>query len=137
MYGMGFQGIRQGADLTSSEFSNKAESTRLSQSAGSGLGAAIGTGVGAMFGGVGAGVGGAIGGMIDDGCWVAREVYGNDNPKWLYFYLWKEFAAPNWFKWVYDKFGERFARFIKSRVKIKNIIRTWMDTKILINGETR
>jgi hypothetical protein len=63
-------------------------------------------------------------------CWVAREVFGNDNPQWLEFYDWKEFKAPKWFKKLYDSFGERFAKFISNKPKLKKLIKTWMEGKI-------
>jgi hypothetical protein len=64
------------------------------------------------------------------GCWVAREVFGIDNPQWLEFYDWKEFKAPKWFKKLYDSFGERFAKFISNKPRVKKIIKTWMEDKI-------
>ena len=64
------------------------------------------------------------------GCWVAREVFGNENPQWLAFYDWKESKAPKWFKKLYDSFGERFAKFISNKPKLKKLIKTWMEDKI-------
>jgi len=31
-------------------------------------------------------------------CWVAREVYGADNPRWLEFRTWLLTQAPAWFR---------------------------------------
>ena len=76
---------------------------------------------------IGAGLG-AAGSIL--GCWVAREVFGNDNPQWLAFYDWKESNAPKWFKKLYDSFGERFAKFISNKPKLKKRIKTWMEDKI-------
>jgi hypothetical protein len=64
------------------------------------------------------------------GCWVAREVYGIENPRWLAFRHWLFTESPSWFKNLYIKHGERFAKFISNKPFIKNIIRKWMDTKI-------
>ena len=64
------------------------------------------------------------------GCWVAREVFGNENPQWLAFYDWKESKAPKWFKKLYDSFGERFAKFISNKPKLKKRIKTWMEDRI-------
>lgn len=64
------------------------------------------------------------------GCWVAREVFGNENPQWLAFYDWKESKAPKWFKKLYDSFGERFAKFISNKPRLKKRIKTWMEGKI-------
>jgi len=64
------------------------------------------------------------------GCWVAREVFGNDNPKWLLFYHWKETQAPCWFKDLYNKHGEAFAEWISDKPRIKSMIRWWMESRI-------
>ena len=63
-------------------------------------------------------------------CWVAREVYGIDNPKWLEFREWMLNDAPNWFRNLYVKYGERIAKFISKKPRVKSIIRKWMNTKI-------
>tara|TARA_Y100000593_G_scaffold93634_1_gene189262 strand:+ start:577 stop:1458 length:882 start_codon:yes stop_codon:yes gene_type:complete len=72
---------------------------------------------------------GALGGGWAS-CWVAREVYGAENPKWLEFFHWKEFEGPAWFRATYNRFGEGVARFIKDKPRIKNAIRNWMDARI-------
>ena len=79
---------------------------------------------GAMIGAVG-----SIGGGMAK-CWVAREVFGNENPQWLAFFDWKETKAPKWFKKLYNSFGERFAKFISNKPKLKKLIKTWMEDKI-------
>lgn len=63
-------------------------------------------------------------------CWVAREVYGYDNPSWLLFRDYLDFSAPTWFKKFYISHGEKIADFIKDKPFLKNLIRFWMDTKI-------
>lgn len=63
-------------------------------------------------------------------CWVAREVYGAENPKWLQFREWMLNKAPKWLLAFYIAFGERFANFIKDKPTIKGVIRRWMDSKI-------
>lgn len=63
-------------------------------------------------------------------CWVAREVYGENNPKWKLFSNWLLLKAPNWFRSLYIQEGERFAKFIHNKPFIKSIIRKWMDTKL-------
>ena len=74
--------------------------------------------------------GSIIGGFAASGCWVAREVYGIENPRWLQFRHWLFTESPSWFKNLYMKYGERFAKFISNKPFIKNIIRKWMNTKI-------
>lgn len=63
-------------------------------------------------------------------CWVAREVYGVDNPRWIEFREWMFGEAPKWLSNLYLRFGERIAEFIRNKPTIKNIIRNWMDSKI-------
>ena len=63
-------------------------------------------------------------------CWVAREVYGVNNPKWLMFREWLFKSAPKWFRNLYINHGERFASFISNKPKLKGLIRSWMDARI-------
>jgi hypothetical protein len=66
-------------------------------------------------------------------CWVAREVYGVENPKWVLFREWLFSKAPAWFRNLYIKYGERFAEFISNKPKLKSLIRRWMDSRISYN----
>lgn len=100
---------------------NVAKSNMKNQLLGAGLGAAgnmlaPGFGQGGLF-----------------GCWVAREVFGETNPQWVQFFVWKENHGPTWFKNIYDKFGERFAAFISNKPRIKGLVK-WMMEKA-INGK--
>lgn len=63
-------------------------------------------------------------------CWVAREVYGVQNPKWIMFRTWLLNDAPSWFRNLYIKHGERFAKFISNKPVLKRIIRKWMNKRI-------
>lgn len=63
-------------------------------------------------------------------CWVAREVYGVDNPSWLMFRDYLDYSAPEWFRNLYLNHGENFAKFISNKPTLKTIIRAWMDSKI-------
>jgi hypothetical protein len=63
-------------------------------------------------------------------CWVAREVYGADNPKWLQFREWMLTKASDNLRNFYIEYGERIAESIRNKPKIKSIIRKWMDSKI-------
>ena len=72
------------------------------------------------------GIGAAFGAF----CWVAREVYGPQNPQWIQFRNWMLNDSPSWFRNLYIKYGERFAKFISNKPVLKNIIRKWMNTKI-------
>ena len=64
------------------------------------------------------------------GCWVALEVYGFDNIKWIKFADYLKYEAPNWFKNLYNNYGAKFAKFIKNKPYLKYFIRKLMDTKI-------
>lgn len=63
-------------------------------------------------------------------CWVAREVYGADNPRWLMFREWMFNDSPGWLFKLYAKFGERFANWLKGNAWLKPAIRKFMDSKI-------
>ena len=73
---------------------------------------------------------GSILGGFAAGCHVAREVYGEENPKWVEFFVWKETEGPRWFKALYNEYSEQWAAFIRNKPRIKNLIRNWMDRKI-------
>jgi hypothetical protein len=82
---------------------------------------------GMMSGVLQSAAGGAAGGMM---CWVAREVFTPQNPEWLLFREWMLTKAPLWFVSWYLKNGERFAAFISDKPVIKNVLRTWMRSRI-------
>ena len=72
--------------------------------------------------------GGAGGGQGVAGfCWVAREVYGSNNIKWLIFREWITTSAPKWLRNIYRNNGESFAQFIKNKPYIKSILKYTMD----------
>jgi len=76
-----------------------------------------------MMSGLFQGLGSAI-------CHVAREVYGEENPKWVEFYVWKETKGPRWFKALYNEYSEQWAGFVKDKPRLKSCIKKWMDTKL-------
>jgi len=80
----------------------------------------------AVLSGLFQGLGAAYGGP----CHVAREVYGEENPKWVEFYVWKETKGPRWFKALYNEYSEQWAQFIKDKPTLKAFIKNWMDTKL-------
>ena len=73
---------------------------------------------------------GTVAGAAIGLCWVAREVYGANNPDWKKFREWLLNDSPGWFQKLYNKYGEQFAKFISDKPRIKSIIRKWMNTKI-------
>ena len=62
-------------------------------------------------------------------CWVAREVYGEDDPKWLQFREWLIGYSPDWFFNAYDKYGEKVAKVVRKVPFLKSVIRPFMDAK--------
>jgi hypothetical protein len=84
---------------------------------------------------MGAGLIGALGQLgaakiMAPTCWVAREVYGEDNPKWKQFRSWMLKKAPTWFRDLYIRNGERVAESIKDKPEIKARIKVFMDSKL-------
>ena len=90
-----------------------------------------GMGGGGMGGG-GMGGGGMGGGGMGGGgfCWVAREVYGESNPKWLQFRSWLRTDAPRWLHDLYAAHGESFAIWIHDKPAAKAVLRVLMDRAI-------
>ena len=74
-----------------------------------------------------AGAAGALKGL--GFCWVAREVYGENDPKWLQFREWVIGYSPNWFYKAYSKYGENVAGIVNKMPILKAIIRPFMDAK--------
>jgi hypothetical protein len=71
---------------------------------------------------------GAAAGAV--GCWVAREVYGTEDLRWLLFRHWLFNIGPAWLKNLYMRHGERFAKWIADKPRIKSVIRRLMDKAI-------
>ena len=67
-----------------------------------------------------------MGGM----CWVAREVYGTENPKWRHFRSWLLSDAPDWLVSLYREHGEDFALWIHDKPALKDGIKILMDRAI-------
>lgn len=61
------------------------------------------------------------------GCWVAREVYGAEDLRWLQFRQWLTRYAPDWLYNLYFKHGERFAGVVRKVPVLKRILRPLMD----------
>ena len=67
-------------------------------------------------------------------CWVAREVYGEENPNWLLFRAWLLTEAPIWLRDTYATHGEAFAAWIHDKPLAKLAVRTVMDTILAFRG---
>lgn len=63
-------------------------------------------------------------------CWVAREVYGPSNPRWLRFRNWLRTDAPRWFRDAYIAYGQDAAAWIRDRPIAKAIVRQFMNAAI-------
>ena len=61
------------------------------------------------------------------GCWVAREVYGEETAEWLLFRAWLHEEAPAWLRNLYLQEGERFAAFISDKPILKFFVKKAMD----------
>lgn len=61
-------------------------------------------------------------------CWVARAVYGVDDPRWIMFRAWLTTKAPLWFQSLYVNHGERFADWLRHRPRAKSAVRFVMNT---------
>ena len=76
----------------------------------------------------GMGIGGAQGG--NPFCWVAREVYGVQDPRWFAFRQWMVWSAPAWLQELYLERGEDFAGWLHERPAAKAGVRLAMDQVI-------
>lgn len=65
----------------------------------------------------------ALGGL----CWVAREVYGEDDPRWVQFRTWLLVDAPVAFRRAYIRHGEAFAKVVKRLPVLKRVLRPLMN----------
>jgi polysaccharide export outer membrane protein len=63
-------------------------------------------------------------------CWVAREVYGAENPQWLLFRAWLLTEAPDWLREAYAAHGEEFAAWIHDKPLAKAAVKALMDQVI-------
>ncbi len=63
-------------------------------------------------------------------CWVAREVYGVDDPRWKQFRVWVVYRSPNWFYRLYNRHGEKAAAFVRKVPCLKPLIRGLMNLVI-------
>ncbi|MEY3206599.1 MAG: hypothetical protein RLZZ21_2930, partial [Planctomycetota bacterium] len=75
-------------------------------------------------------VGGA-GGLGAGGlCWVAREVYGVHDLRWIVFRSWLTTEAPTWLHDLYAAHGPAFADWIHDKPGVKAALRIAMDAVV-------
>jgi hypothetical protein len=60
-------------------------------------------------------------------CWVAREVYGNSDPRWIRFREWLLVKAPKWLRKLYLRKGARFAVWLHKHPRVKPVVKFLMD----------
>jgi hypothetical protein len=82
---------------------------------------------GGALGALGTMGGAAIKAGVLFGCWVAREVYGDNTAEFLLFRAWLHEEAPKWLRDLYMEEGERFAKFISDKPMLKFIVKKAMD----------
>lgn len=63
-------------------------------------------------------------------CWVAREVYGPEDPRWMLFRAWLLTEAPDFVREAYTAHGEEFATWIADKPVMKAALRVAMDMVI-------
>lgn len=63
-------------------------------------------------------------------CWAAREVFGEENPKWLQFRRWLLADAPKKLRDWYLENGEALAAALKANPEEKGWVREFMEVKI-------
>jgi hypothetical protein len=61
---------------------------------------------------------------------VAREVYGEENPRWRKFRAWLVCHAPLPHLRKYLRHGPRFAAWLKRHPEHKPRVRAWMESKL-------
>lgn len=65
------------------------------------------------------------------GCWVAREVYGETDPRWRLFRMWLYSGlAPGWFRALYLRHGPAFAAWLRVHPRLKPWIKLWMNGRV-------
>jgi hypothetical protein len=123
-----------------------AQSQQSSQSSSSGGGGGLSGILGSLGGSIGGMVGGSsgsstgsqIGSIVGSvvsivaslWCWVAREVFGEDDLRWKQFRHWVLFYAPPWFRRMYGQHGRAFALWIHDKPWLKSVIRWFMISRI-------
>jgi len=60
-------------------------------------------------------------------CWVAREIYGVDNPNWLAARAWFYTKAPSWLFKLYLENGEALAFWLKDKPRTKKVVKFLLD----------
>ena len=86
-----------------------------------------GSALGSLIGSLGSAYLFSQGGGIFGSCWVAREVYGNNDIRWFVFRAWLKYEAPSWFEKLYMTHGEKYAKLISKVPPLKWATKKFMD----------
>ena len=109
------------ADMAIAQLDADTRKQVQAEQSGSQTGQAVGGLVGTVLG---AGIQHGFGNLF---CWVAREVYGKNDPRWFVFRMWVKFDAPEWFQKIYGKYGKKYANFIADKSVLKHMTKYLMD----------
>ena len=109
------------ADMAIAQLDADTRKQVQAEQSGSQTGQAVGGLVGTVLG---AGIQHGFGNLF---CWVAREVYGKNDPRWFVFRMWIKFDAPEWFQKLYGKYGKKYATFISDKPLLKRVTKYLMD----------
>jgi len=63
-------------------------------------------------------------------CWVAREAYGAEDPRWLEFRAWMLEDAPSWLREFYAAHGPEMAAWLRAHPQAKPMVRALMNRAI-------
>lgn len=63
-------------------------------------------------------------------CWVARAAFGEFDFRWMIFRAWLLENAPQWFRAVYVRHGQRFAELLSERDHLRAATRFAMSIAI-------
>ena len=138
LYSDNYAGALQGAQIQAGldqDYFNTVYNTMASANiAGANNAAAIKAGRmaqnGAIIGG-GLGALGSLGAASILACWVAREVYGVSDPRWMRFRTWLLTKASPALRTWYLIAGERFAGWLRGRDNLKAALLATMNQKIM------
>lgn len=71
-----------------------------------------------------------FGQYMSGSCWVARSIFGVDDPRWMQFRYWMLNIGPTWFRKLYLKHGEKFALWLDRNPWLKPKIKELMEARI-------
>jgi hypothetical protein len=76
-------------------------------------------------------------GAEEKSCWVARAVYGEQNPRWLLFRAWLLEDSPRWLRALYLRHGRAFAPLVVRQRWLAAGLRRLMDRAIAAKFQQR